>query len=82
MYGKFWALIPPVVAIVLALITKEAYSSLFVGIIIGALFVSGFDPVAMVACMINEGFAAGLKSYFHPVETINTIMNKGLSIPL
>ena len=78
MYGKFWALIPPVVAIVLALITKEAYSSLFVGIIIGALFVSGFDPVAMVVCMINEGFAAGLKSYFHPVETINTIMNKGL----
>ena len=38
MYGTFWALIPPVVAIVLALITKEVYSSLFIGIVIGGLF--------------------------------------------
>ena len=35
MYATFWALIPPVVAIVLALITKEVYSSLFLGIVIG-----------------------------------------------
>ena len=34
MYASFWALVPPVVAIVLALITKEVYSSLFVGIVI------------------------------------------------
>ena len=33
MYGTFWAMIPPIVAIVLALITKEVYSSLFVGIV-------------------------------------------------
>ena len=38
MYATFWALIPPVVAIVLALITKEVYSSLFLGIVIGGLF--------------------------------------------
>ena len=56
MYGKFWALIPPVVAIALALITKEAYSSLFVGIIIGALFVTGFDPVGTIDTIINDGF--------------------------
>ena len=38
MYGTFMALVPPVVAIVLALITKEAYSSLFIGVLVGALF--------------------------------------------
>lgn len=43
MYATFWALIPPVVAIVLALITKEVYSSLFVGILVGGLFYSGFS---------------------------------------
>jgi Na+/H+ antiporter NhaC len=42
MYGTFWALIPPVVAIVLALITKEVYSSLIVGIVVGALFWADF----------------------------------------
>ena len=35
MYSSFWALVPPIVAIGLALITKEVYSSLFVGIAIG-----------------------------------------------
>ena len=38
MYATFWALVPPLVAIILALITKEVYSSLFVGIVIGGLF--------------------------------------------
>ena len=35
--GTFWALVPPLVAIILALITKEAYSSLFIGILVGGL---------------------------------------------
>ena len=39
-HGTFWALVPSIVAIVLALITKEAYSSLFVGVLIGGLFIS------------------------------------------
>ncbi|MBR5401384.1 MAG: Na+/H+ antiporter NhaC family protein [Treponema sp.] len=55
MEGKFWALVPPLVAILLALITKEAYSSLFVGIIIGALFVAGFNPIATIDTIINDG---------------------------
>ncbi|MCR5301177.1 MAG: Na+/H+ antiporter NhaC family protein [Lachnospiraceae bacterium] len=38
--GTFWALVPPLVAILLALITKDAYSSLFVGIVLGAVMVS------------------------------------------
>ncbi len=44
MYGTWWSLVPPVVAILLALITKEVYSSLFVGVLLGALFTAGFDP--------------------------------------
>ena len=38
--GTFWALVPPIVAIVLALITKETFSSLFVGIVVGALLLA------------------------------------------
>ena len=38
MYGTIWALLPPVVAIALALITKEVYSSLFIGIVVGVVF--------------------------------------------
>ena len=45
MVGTFWALVPPILAIVLALITKEAYSSLFIGVVVGALFVAGGSPV-------------------------------------
>ena len=42
-YATFWALLPPIIAIVLALITKEVYSSLLIGIVVGALFYSGFS---------------------------------------
>ena len=60
MYGTFWALIPPVVAIVLALITKEAFSSLFIGILVGALFQCNFAPVATLNTIINDGFVAAI----------------------
>ena len=42
MYASIWSLVPPVVAIALALITKEVYSSLFVGILVGGMFYSDF----------------------------------------
>ena len=38
--NTFWALVPPIVAIVLALITKETYSSLFIGIVVGAVLLA------------------------------------------
>lgn len=44
MYGTWWSLVPPVVAILLAFITKEVYSSLFVGVLLGAMFTAGFQP--------------------------------------
>ena len=59
--NTFWALVPPIVAIVLALITKETYSSLFVGILVGALFVTGFQPVETVNTIVNEGFVPAIE---------------------
>ena len=54
-YATFWALLPPIVAIGLALITKEVYSSLFAGIIVGALLHSNFNLELMVNTMFfNE----------------------------
>ena len=50
-----WALLPPIVAIVLALITKETYTSLFIGILVGGLLVAGFMPVATLNTIINDG---------------------------
>ena len=52
---SFWALVPPIGAIILALITKEVYSSLFVGILLGALFYSNFDPITGLDAIINDG---------------------------
>ena len=60
MYGTFWALVPPIVAIVLALITKEAYSSLFVGILVGALFQCNFAPVATLDTIVNDGLVTAI----------------------
>ena len=51
-----WALVPALGAIVLALATKEVYVSLFIGVLLGALLVAGFDPVATLDTMIGEGF--------------------------
>lgn len=42
--GTWWALVPPLLAIVLAFITKEVYSSLFIGVAVGAMLYSGFNP--------------------------------------
>ena len=55
MYATIWALVPPLVAIVLALITKEVYSSLFVGILVGGLFFSGFSFEGTIMHIYNEG---------------------------
>ncbi len=60
MYGTFWALVPPVIAIALALITKEVYSSLFIGIVAGAFFYAGGHPVAAFDTIMNSGLLGGL----------------------
>ena len=52
--GNFWALVPPVIAIGLALITKEVYSSLFIGIVSGALLYTNFNPITTIDAALTE----------------------------
>ena len=56
----FWALVPPLVAIVLALITKEAYSSLFVGVVLGALMSSSCSFMGTVDNVAIEGLSTSI----------------------
>lgn len=65
MYATFWALVPPIVAIVLALITKEVYSSLFIGILVGGLFYSNFSFEGTVTHIFNDGFVAVLSDSYN-----------------
>lgn len=65
MFATFWALVPPIVAIVLALITKEVYSSLFVGIVVGGLFYSGFSFEGTLTHIFNDGFIAVLSDAYN-----------------
>lgn len=58
--GTLWSLFPPVVAIGLALITKEVYSSLFIGIIAGGLLASNFKPLDTVDKIINDGLISSV----------------------
>lgn len=65
MYATFWALVPPVVAIVLALITKEVYSSLFLGILVGGLFYSGFSFEGTVLHIFEDGIVGVLSDSYN-----------------
>ena len=58
--GTFLTLLPPVIAIALALITKEVYSSLFIGIVCGGLLYSGFHPVEAIEHIFVDGMIAQL----------------------
>ena len=58
--GTFWALVPPVIAIGLALITKEVYSSLFIGILAGGLLATSFSPLGTMDAVINDGLIAAV----------------------
>ena len=59
-YATFWSLVPPIVAIALALITKEVYSSLFVGILIGGLLYAGGNPEGTVLHVFSDGIVSVL----------------------
>ena len=59
-FNTFWALVPPIIAIALALITKEVYSSLLVGIIFGALLSTSFNVIGAVDNLVNQGFIAAV----------------------
>lgn len=65
MYASFWALVPPIVAIVLALITKEVYSSLFIGILMGGLFYSGFTFETTITHVFQGGIISVLSDSYN-----------------
>ena len=64
-YNTFWALIPSVIAIVLALITKEVYSSLFIGIVVGGMFAANFNFEKTVLHVFNDGIVASIADSYN-----------------
>lgn len=82
LFGKFWALIPPIIAIVLALITKEVYSSLFVGILAGGFMAANFKPLAAMDNVIGGGLidavsgTAGIFVFLVILGIMVVLMNK------
>ena len=59
--GTFWALAPAILAIMLALISKEVYSSLFAGVVLGGCFVTQFSFFDTVDFVVNKGLMDGMK---------------------
>ncbi len=78
--GTAWALLPPIVAIVLALITKETYTSLFVGILVGALLLAGFDPVNTLNYIISGTFGDAESPNLGFVPAISDSSNAGIFV--
>lgn len=65
LHATFWALVPAIVAIGLALITKEVYSSLFVGILMGALLYSGFQFELTITHIFSDGIIGVLSDSYN-----------------
>ncbi len=80
--GTWWALVPPVIAIGLALITKEVYSSLFIGILSGALLASNFSVTATLDSAVGSGLiesvsgTAGIFVFLVELGIIVALINK------
>ena len=80
--GTWWALVPPVIAIGLALITKEVYSSLFIGIVAGSLLAANFSVTASLDMAVNTGLieavsgTAGIFIFLVELGVIVALINK------
>ena len=81
-YGTALSLLPPVIAIVLALITKEVYSSLFIGILAGGLLASGFSFNGTINTVLNDGIissvsgSAGIFIFLVLLGVLVALLNK------
>ena len=64
-FNTAWALLPPIIAIALALITKEVYSSLFVGILMGGLLYSNFAFEDTILHVFNDGIVASVTDSYN-----------------
>ena len=69
-YQTFWALLPPIIAIGLALITKEVYSSLFIGIVVGGLLYSNFSFEGT----LNHVFSGGIVSVLSDTYNVGILV--------
>lgn len=65
LYATGWAVLPPLVAIVLALITKEVYSSLFIGVLSGAVLYAGFSFSGVLKHLVTDGIIASLSDSYN-----------------
>ena len=80
--ASFWALVPPVIAIALALITKEVYSSLFIGILAGAILGSDFVFTGTMDILVNDSLieavsgTAGIFIFLVVLGVIVALVNK------
>ena len=83
-YNTIWALLPPAIAIALALITKEVYSSLFVGILVGGLLYSnfGFEGTVLhvfsdgIVSVLSDSYNVGILVFLVILGTLVCLMNK------
>ena len=64
-YSSLWSLLPPVIAIALALITKEVYSSLFIGIVVGGLLYAEGNFVGTITHVFSDGFVANVADSYN-----------------
>ena len=64
-FGSWWAILPPLIAIFLALITKEVYSSLFIGIVSGGLLYSGFSFEGTLTHVMQKGFVNSIADAYN-----------------
>lgn len=64
-YSTAWSLLPPVIAIALALITKEVYSSLFIGIVVGGLLYAEGNFVGTITHVFSDGFVANVADSYN-----------------
>lgn len=84
LYGTFWALMPPIIAIGLALITKEVYSSLFIGILVGAVFASDFSFEGTmnhvleggIVKVLSDSYNVGILVFLVILGTMVCLMNR------
>ncbi len=64
-FGSWWAILPPLIAIFLALVTKEVYSSLFIGIVSGGLLYSGFAFEGTITHVMQKGFISSIADAYN-----------------
>jgi len=64
-FNTFWSLLPPIIAIALALITKEVYSSLFIGILVGGLLYSNFAFEGTILHVFSDGIVASVTDSYN-----------------